>query len=593
MVGVYLFLIEFWNFPTCIIYFLVPHKSNCMSSINQELTKKIENRLHLIYKENYTPKTTKDLFKVLSKYPRFSGSKEKWNENDVVLITYADNIKKEGEIPLQTLKFFLDRNLKEQLTIVHLLPFFPFSSDDGFSVIDFSKVNPDLGNWDDIESLNQNYDLMADLVINHASSKSEWFQNFLQQKGKGKDYFITKKPETDLSQVTRPRNTPLLTTYETAKGTKHVWTTFSADQVDLDFSNPNLLVEMMDILLDYISKGTRIIRLDAIAFLWKEVGTNCLHLAETHQVVKLMRDVAEYINPSVVILTETNVPNKENLSYFGESDEAHMVYQFSLPPLLLHALHTGNPIYLNTWAKSLPQLSNDKTFFNFTASHDGIGIRPLEGLLPDNEKSQLVDNMKKFGGFVNYKSNPDGSTSPYELNITYFDALKGTKQGEDKFQVERFLASQIVMMSFAGVPAFYIHSLTATPNYLEGVAKTKHNRTINRRKWQLQELNKILSSETPQKQVFSSLQKLISIRKKQEAFHPNAKQEILNLGERLFGLLRTSDEGRRIVVIANITAHNKTVTLPPKYKDYNFDLISNKIVGHLELSPYQCLWLKE
>lgn len=562
-----------------------------MSSVNQELKNIIEKRLKFIYKEKYSSTTTEDLIKVVSAFSQLKNSSVKWDEKDTILITYGDSIKKDDEIPLQTLKSFLNKNLKEQLSVVHILPFFPYSSDDGFSVIDFREVNPELGTWDDIKALNKDYDLMTDLVINHASSKSEWFLNFLQQNGKGKDYFITESLETDLSQVTRPRNSPLLTTYKTAKGTKNVWTTFSADQVDLDFSNPALLIEMIDILLEYIAKGARIIRLDAIAFLWKKIGTTCLHLPETHEVVKLMRDVAEFINPAVIILTETNVPNKENLSYFGNSDEAHMVYQFSLPPLLLHALHTGNSTYLNAWAKTLPQLSGDKTFFNFTASHDGIGVRPLEGLLPEEEKLQLVDSMKKFGGFVNYKANPDGSTSPYELNITYFDALKGTISGEDNLQIERFLASQTVMMSFAGVPAFYIHSLTATPNYLEGVTKTKHNRTINRRKWDLDELEEILQTDTPQRKAFTTLQKLISIRKKQKAFHPNAKQEIINLKNKSFGLLRTSDNRQQIFVLANFTGQSLPLELPTEFEDFNFDLISSKSLENFILEPYQCLWL--
>lgn len=548
---------------------------------------KIESRLRFIYKEKYSDAILKNLIEVISAYKVETSSAAKWDEKDVVLITYGDSIRSENEIPLRTLKSFLNKNLKEQLSVVHILPFFPYSSDDGFSVIDFRKVDPNLGDWNDIEALNEDFDLMADLVINHASSQGEWFQNFLKQDGHGKDYFICEDPNKDLSQVTRPRNSPLLTAYETAAGTKHAWTTFSADQVDLDFSNPALMVEMMDILLGYISKGSRIIRLDAIAFLWKVVGTTCLHLPETHEVVKLMRDVAEFINPATIILTETNVPNKENLSYFGEDDEAHMVYQFSLPPLLLHALHSGNSTYLNTWAKSLPQLTGERTFFNFTASHDGIGVRPLEGLLPDDEKNVLVENMKGFGGKVNYKSNPDGSQSPYELNITYFDALKGTAAGEDKLQVERFLASQTVMMSFAGVPAFYIHSLTATPNYHEGMAVTKHNRTINRRKWDLNELNEILNSDTPQQKVFTALQKRISLRKQQAAFHPNAKQEILDLGSEVFALVRESQE-QKIILVTNLTSGVKTVEVP---EGFNFDLISNTKISSKELQPYQCLWL--
>ncbi len=559
----------------------------------QSLLDRLEERLRFIYKDNYSAELKTRLADTISGYQKIQGKGGKWDEKEVVLITYGDSIKNEGEAPLKTLKQFLDKNLKEHLSAIHILPFFPYSSDDGFSVIDFRKVNPELGNWDDVREIACNFGLMADLVINHASSQSRWFKDFLGQKGKGKGYFITEDPETDLSQVVRPRSTPLLTACETANGTKHVWTTFSADQVDLNFANPDLLVEMVDILLGYISKGARIIRLDAIAFLWKKPGTTCLHLPETHEVVKLLRDVAESINPSAVILTETNVPNKENLSYFGNNDEAHMVYQFSLPPLLLHALHTGNSTYLNEWAENLPQLGSKTTFFNFTASHDGIGVRPLEGLLPEKEKAALIANMQGFGGLVNYKSNTDGTQSPYELNITYFDALKGTKKGIDNLQVERFIASQTAMMSFRGVPAFYIHSLTATPNYLEGVAKTKQNRTINRRKWGLGELRDILNNDTPQKKVFESLGQLISLRKKQKAFHPGAKQEILNLGDKLLALVRTAkNDAQTIVVIVNLTSEGQSFSLPEKFKTCSFDLIQSQTIGQQILKPYQCLWLE-
>lgn len=551
---------------------------------------KIEARLRFIYHENYSEQILNHLLHSLASHAKKESSDKKWDEKDTVLITYGDSIKTNDEAPLQTLHSFLKTNLAEQFSVVHILPFFPFSSDDGFSVIDFRKVNSELGNWKDVSNLTKDFDLMADLVINHTSSQSEWFQNFLKQSGEGSDFFICEDLATDLSMVTRPRSTPLLTTYQTTSGEKHVWTTFSADQIDLNFSNPAVLLEMIDILLTYIEKGARIIRLDAIAFLWKKAGTSCLHLPETHEVVKLMRDVTEYIAPKTIILTETNVPNKENLSYFGNDDEAHMVYQFSLPPLLLHALHTGNSTYLNTWAKSLPQLEGEKTFFNFTASHDGIGVRPLEGLLPDDEKNTLAENMQKFGGKVNYKSNPDGSISPYELNITYFDALKGTVKGEDKSQVERFLASQIVMMSFAGVPAFYIHSLTATHNYLEGVAITGQNRTINRRRWELEELRELLKNNASHKKVFESLKHLIGIRKEQKAFHPNARQEILDLGKELFGLVRNS-EGQTLVVVANLTDQEKIFELSLSYSAFNYDLISQQRMLDNKLKPYQCVWL--
>jgi len=565
-----------------------------MLSSDTNFAAQIKNRLQNIYKENYEESTGDKLVELAKKFKKEVKPNQKWNEKDIILITYGDSIKKPGELPLDTLKKFLKNHLKEQISIVHILPFFPYSSDDGFSVIDFRKVNPELGTWKEIMQLSEHIDLMFDLVINHASSKSEWFQNFLKQSGKGKDFFITENPETDLSKVVRPRSSPLLTRFETANGHKHVWTTFSADQVDLNFANPELLIEMADILLQYISKGARIIRLDAIAFLWKKPGTTCLHLNETHEIVKLLRDIAEFVNPSVIILTETNVPNKENLSYFGNGDEAHMVYQFSLPPLLLHALHTGNSKYLTKWAENLPAPPDGCTFFNFTASHDGIGLRPLEGLIPDEETNQLALKMKEFDGLVNYRSNEDGSQSPYELNITYYDALKGTKTGIDNFQPERFIASQTIMMSFKGVPAFYIHSLTATPNYLDGVAKTGQNRTINRRKWNWEELTELLQKDTSHKKVFGSLKNLINRRKEQPAFHPDAEQRVIQLGDAFFAFLRIStDSSQKILCITNLTAEEKSFTRSKEFEKFDFDLIQNKKIKDTHLAPYQSIWLVE
>lgn len=562
--------------------------------ISPTIYKTLERRLRFIYKADFTADITDRLVEIISKYnPPALEKQAKWDETDVVLITYGDSIKKEDELPLQTLKKFINQHLNELISIVHILPFFPFSSDDGFSVIDFRKVNPELGSWKDVFEITEHFDLMVDLVINHASVQSKWFQQFLAQSGKAKDFFITENPAADLSEVVRPRSTPLLTPFETPVGTKYVWTTFSADQADLNFRNPNVLLEMIDVLLGYISKGARVIRLDAIAFLWKQAGTSCLHLPETHEVVKLLREVAECMNPSVVVLTETNVPNKENLSYFGNGDEAHMVYQFSLSPLLLHALHTGNSAYLSHWARELPEPQPGCTYFNFTASHDGIGVRPLEGLLPENEKAELVENMQKFGGFVNYKSNPNGHKSPYELNITYFDAMKGTTAGEDKLQVERFLASQIIMMSFRGIPAFYIHSFTATPNYLEGVQQTKQNRTINRRKWNLEELSELLAYETPQKKIFTSLKELLAIRKQQKAFHPDAVQEILDLGKNIFCLVRNYAGRQQIVLVANLQKDMNRFQLPQQFQTFTFDLVSQTEIQDDNLQPYQCLWLVE
>ena len=156
---------------------------------------------------------------------------------------------------------------------IHLLPFYPYSSDDGFSVIDYKQVNPALGTWDDVARVGQNFHLMFDGVINHISAQSAWFKAFLQDDPKYRDYFIVVEGEPDLSQVVRPRTLPLLTEFTTPSGAKKVWTTFSADQIDLNYANPEVLLDIIDVLLFYVAHGAELIRLDAIAYLWKEIGT--------------------------------------------------------------------------------------------------------------------------------------------------------------------------------------------------------------------------------------------------------------------------------------------------------------------------------
>lgn len=158
--------------------------------------------------------------------------------------------------------------------------------------------------------------------------------------------------------------------------------------------------------------------------MWKTPGTSCIHLEKTHLLVKLFRAIANAVAPGTVIITETNVPHKDNISYLGNGqDEAQMVYQFSLPPLVLHAIHNGSARALKQWAASLDGSGGTTTWFNFLASHDGIGLNPLRGILPETEIVSLVRDLAMEGRWFRIKNNPDGSTSPYEINVTYMDAL--------------------------------------------------------------------------------------------------------------------------------------------------------------------------
>ncbi|HZK08414.1 MAG TPA: sugar phosphorylase [Bacteroidales bacterium] len=567
-------------------------------NLNEHFVKHFWQRLTKIYGRELPQEELHAFLEQIDRNVKDKKPTKKWDERDVLMITYGDSIRNDTEPALQVLHRFLNRHLKEEFSFVHLLPFFPYSSDDGFSVINYMQVNPELGDWDDIIRLSEDYKLMTDLVINHISKSSQWFQNYLRGEGTGKDFFIEEDPATDLSLVIRPRSLPLLTPFETSSGIKYLWTTFSDDQIDLNFANPAVLLEMVKVILFYLKNGASMIRMDAIAFLWKEPGTSSLHLAQTHEIVKLMRDVMEAVDPNAILLTETNVPNKENLEYFGHGDEAHMVYQFSLPPLLLHALHVGHSKYFNQWVASLPELPPGCTYFNFTASHDGIGMRPLEGLLPEEERESLIYGMKQNGGVISTRRNNDGTDSAYEINITYFDAMKTTVRGEDDLQKQRFLASQTIMLELQGLPAFYIHSLLATVNYHEGVNETGRARTINRRKWDEQEIETQLAQDTTHAAVLTELKIRINIRKKQKAFHPEARQEIIEAGEAFIALRRSSADGKqRILCITNITPQQEA-SLPNLLDnpEETIDLFTGQKPeirdGAFVLEPYQTLWLE-
>jgi len=523
-----------------------------------------------------------------------------WNQTDIAMITYGDSIQTTDEKPLQTLHRFLGEHLGDMLSAVHILPFFPWSSDDGFAVINFAAVNEALGDWSDIQAIAEDYRLMADLVINHCSSRSLWFENFKQGIDPGSGFFVTATPSDDLSQVVRPRTSPLLRETETADGSRLVWCTFSHDQVDLDFHNPEVLKEFVRIIRLYLDHGVRIFRFDAVAFLWKKIGTSCINLEETHEMIRLLRTLIEHAEPEAMIITETNIPNRENLTYFGNANEAHAIYNFSLPPLLVNALISGDSTYLSQWLMSMPPAQNGTTYFNFIASHDGIGLRPAEGLLSDEEIGTFINTMQNFGGLVSWREDANGGRKAYEVNISLFDALQGTVNGHDKWGKERFITAHVIMLALEGLPAFYVHSLLATGNDHERVEHTGNNRAINRHQWDLDELEALLADPHSQHhQMFERLKKLIQIRREQPAFHPNATQFTLQIGKQLFGFWRQSmDRRQSIFCITNISDQPQELTL----SDINLvvtddwhDLISGdrfeSIDQTLTLTPYRTLWI--
>lgn len=584
------------------------------------LSDKLLHHLETIYEDVLSPKEIESLPSRLIEI--FDYSKEQlstspephknlWNEQDIVLITYGDSIFEDGDSnldqstsdvaasPLKTLNKFLTEHLSPSINKVHILPFFPYSSDDGFSVIDYSTVNQGLGTWEDVEAISENFGLMFDIVINHCSARSAWFENFISKQGKGADFFYTSDPANDLSKVTRPRTSPLLKEVKTAAGIEHVWCTFSHDQVDFDFTNPEVLIAFCEVIKLYLDKGATMFRLDAIAFLWKQIGTDCINLDQTHEMVRLFRTLIEHTAPDTIIITETNIPNRQNLTYFGNANEAHAIYNFSLPPLLLNTLVTGDCSHLKSWMMTMPPAQNGTTYFNFIASHDGIGLRPAEGLLDESELNSLVTCMQSFGGKVSWRVAENGLQKPYELNISLIDALQGTTNGPDQYQIDRFICAHSVMLGLEGIPGIYIHSMLGTPNDLDRVENSGHNRAINRHRWEYSDITKELRSDSTHSRVLSRMNKLITIRKKQMAFHPNATQFTLQLGKRLFGFWRQSANRKQsIFCVSNISNKRKKLALSDLNligTDEWFDLLDDQQT-HIEeetitLAPYQTVWL--
>lgn len=545
------------------------------------------------------------------RHPELSSAERgtRFNERDIILITYGDMVQSEGASHLRTLAGFLNRYAAGAINTVHILPFYPYSSDDGYAVIDYRKVNPQLGSWEDVRLIGDRFKLMFDGVFNHISSQSEWFLSFLKQEPKYQDYFITVEPGTDLSGVFRPRPTPPYTRVTTSRGDRLVWTTYSSDQIDLNYQNPAVLFEVLEIILDYISRGGRMIRIDGAAYLWKEIGTTCINLPQTHTIIQLIRTVLDFVAPQVAIFTQTNVPHDDNVKYYGNGqNEAQLVYNFALPFLTLHAFNRGDASKLSSWAANMLWPVGGKTaFYNFLAGHDGIGMLPVYDILNEQEIEFVVERVKALGGDVSVKLNEDGTYTPYELNVNFLDALgdPGNRFADPALICARFLASQAILLALPGVPGIYFHSLFGSQGWRAGVRQTGQARAINRQKLDVNVLEKELADpESLRSLVFRGYLQLLRIRAASQAFHPAGMGQILSLHPGIFSILRVSaDSQTHVICLHNVTGQSVNVCInlrsllveaSPSYSDMNLSrkYFSSRDRLDVEIAPYQVMWLQ-
>lgn len=513
--------------------------------------------------------------------------------SEAVLICYGDSLQRGGDRPLQVLGEFAQEYLDGVVSGIHILPFFPSSSDDGFAVVDYRQVRSDLGDWTDIKDLSQHFDLMVDLVINHCSRENLWFTDYVTNQAPGKDYFHELTGVPDLTQVLRPRNSPLHTEIHTRRGVKKVWTTFSDDQVDLNFANPQVLLEFADILFFYARMGARYIRLDAIAYLWKRSGTTCMSLPETHMVVRILRGLIEVAELPLVLITETNVPHEENISYFGSGNEAHLVYQFSLAPLLLFSYLFSDARALVDWTRQLQPPPPGCSYFNFISSHDGIGLRPLEGLMPESDIQRLVDAVHVQGGLASMRSAENGEERAYELNIALFSAFQGLTDS-----VAAFIGAHQLMLAYQGVPGIYLNALIGTLNDHRKMESTGRTRSINRGHWNIDELAEALEqTETHHALVYRALADSLRLRSVQVAFAPDARQTFLSGDSDHVMFLRESAH-QRILVVASFAEHCRSLPWPRELAPVPSIAIDLLTGGQshpdqpISLDPYQVMWLE-
>ena len=576
-------------------------------STKLDLEKRVLQHLNRIYADVLDKKNIKQLSNSLLEHVietqndmplHITEDGESWSQNTIVMITYADTIEDKNSLPINSINKFLKEYCADTFEIVHILPFFPSSSDKGFSVKDYYSVYHQFGQWNDILRISKEFGVMADVVINHGSSESLWFKNFIKAKGKGSDYFLNFDEPFDTSKVVRPRTSDLLNPVKTNDGIKYVWCTFSKDQVDYNFSNPVVLFEFVQIIIFYLAKGITVFRFDAVAFIWKKIGTSCINLEKTHEIVRLFRTLLTYLSPKAILVTETNTPARENVSYFGNANEAHWIYNFSLPPILIYSILAGDSSYLEKLTMSMPPSQLGTSYLNFIASHDGIGLRPAETFLTKDEVTRFINLMEQNGGRVSYRSNNTDTPEPYEINITLFDAMKESFNKEVNLCVERFMCIHAIMLSLEGVPAFYIHSLFGTRNDYALYKQTNQNRSLNRGKIKISEID--LSNESePQSYIFLQLKKLMLIRKKQPAFHPNAVQFTLHLGSNLYGIWRQSlDKKQSIFCISNLTDEVVNLSLLDlnligfdHWRDIISEIEIDDITSEIEFRPYQTMWL--
>lgn len=440
--------------------------------------------------------------------------------NKVYLITYVDRISGHvGEGSLRALARVLEEQLKNTFGGIHLLPFYESinGADAGFDPKDHLSVDQTLGQWSDVARISQTHPIMADVIVNHMSAQSVQFKDFIE-KAENSPYaglFLTQKKifpsgatKEQLDRIYRPRPTPAFTQYTCKSGSQHLmWTTFTDQQIDIDVQHACGASYLTKILKTLSDNGVTTIRLDAVGYAIKKSDTSSFMIPETFDFIAKLSQEANVMG--MEILVEVHAHYAVQIAIASKVDR---VYDFALPPLLLHAFHFGTSRPLQNWINIRP--NNAVTVLD---THDGIGIIDIgsdkhdrvgkPGLVPDKELDELVESIHEASQGQSRLATGIAASNIdlYQVNCTYYDAL-GRSQA-------KYLLARLVQFFMPGVPQVYYVGLLAGHNDMALLNRTGVGRDINRSYYSEQELDTAL-----QKNVVKQLIELIKLRNGHEAF---------------------------------------------------------------------------
>ena len=466
-------------------------------------------------------------------------------KNEIMLITYADSMGKN----LKELKAVLDKNYKNAIGGVHILPFFPSSADRGFAPIKYDEVDKAFGSFDDIEELSKEYYLMFDFMVNHISAQSEYYKDFLEKKDASayKDYFIRysefwqngepTQEQIDLIYKRKPR-APYIEA-EFADGSKEkIWCTFSEEQIDLDITKPATKKFIQDTLEFMCKKGASIIRLDAFAYAVKKANTSCFFVEP--DIWDLLFDIQKITNNyGAQILPEIHehytIPLK-----LAQKD--FWIYDFALPVLTLHALYNHTGIYLKKWMQMCPMKQ-----FTTLDTHDGIGIVDVKDLMPDEEIDMVKEQMYSHGANVKkiYSSEAYNNLDIYQVNTTYYSALGNND--------DAYLLARAIQFFAPGIPQVYYVGLLAGVNDIELMERTKNGSDINRHYYTSEDVDK-----EQERTVVRKLKQLMELRNTHKAFSIDGTIKIEALDDQL--TITRAYDTQSLTLNADLTTHKFVIT---------------------------------